>query len=151
MYIPGEKTGLDRIEVIIMSITSENQRAATGSIRYSRLLVLITFYGLIVTFSVKTMAAVVAGSNPAAAVAVWVFQTAPLLIFIPGLHARHLRTYAWLSFVSLLYFIPSVVTAFRPDALYYGLLLSLLCTGLFIALVAYIYLARKYAGGTLQN
>lgn len=135
-----------------MSITSGNQRVqAPGSIRYSRLMIMIAFYGLILTFSVKTMVAVVAAGNPAAAVAVWVFQTAPLLIFIPGLHARHLRTYAWLSFVSLLYFVPAVVTAFRPDALYYGLLLSLLCTGLFSALVAYIHLVRKYAGGTLQN
>ncbi len=134
-----------------MNSSTKNHRKETSSIRYSRLLVLIAFYGLILTFSVKTMAAVVTGSNPAAAVAVWVFQTAPLLIFIPGLYARHLRTYAWLSFVSLLYFIPSVVTAFRPDALYYGLLLSLLCTLLFSGLVAYIHLARKYAGGTLQN
>jgi len=134
-----------------MSSASENHHKVTGGIRYSQLLVLIAFYGLILTFSVKTMAAVVLGSNPAAAVAVWVFQTAPLLIFIPGLYARHLRTYAWLSFVSLLYFIPSVLTAFRPDALYYGLFLSLLSTVLFSALVAYIHLARKYGGGTLQN
>ena len=129
----------------------ESHGKATHRIRYSRLLVLIAFYGLILTFSVKTMMAVATGSNPAAAVAVWVFQTAPLLIFIPGLYARHLRTYAWLSFVSLLYFIPSVLTAFRPDALYFGLWLSLLCTLLFSGLVAYIHLARKYAGGTLQN
>jgi len=132
-----------------MSLASKNHHKATSSIRYSRLLVLMAFYGLILTFSVKTMAAVVAGSNPAAAVAVWIFQTAPLLIFIPGLYARHLRTYAWLSFVSLLYFIPSVLTAFRPDALQYGLFLSLLCTVLFSALVTYIHLVRKYAGGTL--
>jgi uncharacterized membrane protein len=135
-----------------MKITTENQRAsAPGNISVSRLLVMIAFYGLVLTFSIKTMVAIIAGGNPAAAVAVWVFQTAPLLIFIPGLHARHLRTFAWLSFVSLIYFIPSVLTAFQPDALYYGLLLSLLCTVLFSGLVAYIHLVRKYAGGTLQN
>jgi len=73
----------------------------------------------------------------------WLFKTLPLAIFIPGLRARKLRTYAWLSFVSLLYFVQSVQTAFTVDDRAYGVLVTLIISCLFCALVVYI---RSYRG-----
>lgn len=38
----------------------------------------------------------------------WLVQCVPLLIFVPGLLRESHRSYSWLCFVVLLYFIPSV-------------------------------------------
>jgi len=67
----------------------------------------------------------------------------PLAIFVPGLRARKLRTYAWLSFVSLLYFVQSVQTAFTVEDRAYGIVVTLIISCLFCALVVYI---RSYRG-----
>jgi uncharacterized membrane protein len=121
------------------------------SIDLSRYLVLGAFYGLLLTFVSKTILAISAGGNIAAELFIGAIQTVPLLIFVPGLRAAHLRTHAWLSFVSLLYFTASVTVAFTPGAMAYGILLSVLSMALFIGLVAYIHLVRKHQGGTLQQ
>ena len=73
----------------------------------------------------------------------------PLLIFLPGLRRNTLRSYAWLSFVVLMYFTHAVVTAFVPGELFYGLIYSTLCVGLFCALLMYIRMAKKHLGLTL--
>ena len=39
---------------------------------------------------------------------IWVVRVAPLLVFIPGMIADKLRSYIWVCFVSLLYFISLV-------------------------------------------
>jgi uncharacterized membrane protein len=43
---------------------------------------------------------------------VWAALSLPLLIFVPGLWRGGLRSYAWLSFVSLLYFAQAVTALF---------------------------------------
>jgi uncharacterized membrane protein len=43
---------------------------------------------------------------------VWVFLSLPLAIFLPGLWRGGLRSYAWTSFVSLLYFAQAVTAIF---------------------------------------
>jgi uncharacterized membrane protein len=50
---------------------------------------------------------------------VWLLLSLPLLIFLPGLWRGGMRSYAWLSFVSMLYFAQSVTTLFvvQPRAL----------------------------------
>ena len=47
---------------------------------------------------------------------VWLIQCVPLLIFTPGLLSLHRRTFLWLCFVILLYFINAVVAVMRPNA-----------------------------------
>ncbi len=42
---------------------------------------------------------------------IWVVQCLPLLIFIPGILKSKYRTYSWLCFVLLVYFINTVVNA----------------------------------------
>jgi uncharacterized membrane protein len=49
---------------------------------------------------------------------IWLGALLPLLIFLPGMLRDRLRSYIWLCFVSLLYFIALVERLFaRPDAL----------------------------------
>jgi len=47
---------------------------------------------------------------------VWLALLAPLLIFVPGLVRDRLRTYIWLCFVLLLYFMRLVVALFAQPA-----------------------------------
>jgi uncharacterized membrane protein len=47
---------------------------------------------------------------------VWLAVLLPLLIFLPGMLRDNLRTFIWLCFVCLLYFMRLVVAVFaRPD------------------------------------
>jgi uncharacterized membrane protein len=49
---------------------------------------------------------------------IWLGKLAPLLIFVPGMRRDNLRTYIWLCFVSLLYFIALVERLFaQPESL----------------------------------
>lgn len=48
---------------------------------------------------------------------VWIFWFLPLLVLLPGLLRDRLRSVAWLSFVSLMYFIWAVLRVFaEPDS-----------------------------------
>jgi len=71
-------------------------------------------------------------------VVIWLIQLTPLLIFLPGLRRSRVRSYAWLSFVVLMYFTHSVLTAFTPGRLIIGLLEALFCSLLFVALILFI-------------
>lgn len=48
---------------------------------------------------------------------VWVALLLPLVVFIPGILKDNLRSYIWLCFVSLLYFMRLVIALFaQPDS-----------------------------------
>ena len=47
---------------------------------------------------------------------IWVLRIAPLLIFLPGPLRDNLRTYIWLCFVVLLYFLTLVLRLFNDPA-----------------------------------
>jgi uncharacterized membrane protein len=134
-----------------MSNPMNNESSAPAVVRHSRTTVLISFYALLFSFVLRALWQIAQGMPVIVGVIICLVQTAPLLIFLPGLRRRHLRTYAWLSFASMLYFIPAVLTAFTPGVLLYGLWLTLLCTVLFCALVSYIHFARKLSGESLQS
>ena len=102
-------------------------------------LVFCSYYGLIIYFAVNSVLAV--GFGIAALLVVWLIQIAPLLLFAPGLHRRHLRTYAWLCFVVLLYFIHGVLLVFDPSRIWLGLTEVVLCVALFACLFVFI---RQY-------
>ena len=104
-----------------------------------RIIVLLAFYGLILLFFVNSL--LITTKAGVTTVVIWLIQTIPLLIFAPALHRNHLRAYAWLSFVALIYFVHGVQTAFSPERLVSGVIESLLCSLLFCGLVVYI---RKY-------
>ena len=76
-------------------------------------------------------------------VVVWLFLSLPLVIFVPGIHRGAINSFAWLSFVSLLYFAQSVTALFVPSWRWLDVLHLILTVTLFIgAMLAVRYTAR---------
>lgn len=113
-------------------------------IEHSRIATNISFYTLLATMTLYSLWQIPNGGNITAVAVLWVLKMVPLLIFIPGLRKRHLRTYAWLSFVVLLYFILGVQTAFIEQTRIYGIIITVLLSMLFCALVLYIRAYRNF-------
>lgn len=63
----------------------------------------------------------------------WVLQCLPLLLFVPGIKARQPRTYIWLCFVLLFYFIKAVEGAFASNRAWIDFILLTLTCILFIS------------------
>ena len=94
----------------------------------SRIWVLFSFIGMFILLTGNSILFPTEGART------WVivlFQTLPLLLFIPGVWTRRPRSHAWLCFVSLLYFTQGVTQAFIPDHKIFGLTLSVLSITLF--------------------
>lgn len=129
------------------------QQQATGqaatAVRRSHLLVMATYFGMMGLFTGKLIVNLGRGMPITLAVFFWLFPVLPLLVFLPGLRQRAIRTHAWLSFVILLYFAHAVSVAFTSGTRLYGLALTLMCTALFCALVFHIRTARKHLGLSL--
>lgn len=68
---------------------------------------------------------------------VWLVKMIALLIFIPGLYKKSERTSAWLSYVSMLYFIFAVLLIYTPNAFYYGWAMSISTFLLFVFSMLY--------------
>ena len=99
-------------------------------------------YGLLLNFLVSSL--MVLNGLAAATLVIWLVQIIPLAIFLPGLHQRRLRSFAWVSFVILLYFMHGVLVAFDPGRRWFGLIEVSLCTVAFVALIIYIRQYRQY-------
>ena len=112
------------------------------NVALSRLGVLSFYYSLIGFFVISTplMLGVLSLGNTA----ISFIQVFPLLLFARGLQTTRARTYGWMSFVVLLYFIHGVLVAFRAEQLIQGLIEVGLCTGLFVALVLFIRSYREH-------
>jgi uncharacterized membrane protein len=67
---------------------------------------------LLAAIACQTLLMPSGGRSPNAIV--WLVCSLPLAMFLPGLWRGGVRTYAWLSFVSLLYFAQSVTALFGP-------------------------------------
>lgn len=67
---------------------------------------------LLLLVAVDTLIAPTGGRQPNPVV--WFALSLPLLIFIPGVWRGGLYSFAWLSFVSLLYFAQAVTVLFTP-------------------------------------
>lgn len=105
---------------------------------------MITFYALLTLFTAYGVMQFIQTGNLPAVIFLWTIKMLPLMIFIPGLHKRHLRTYAWLSFVTLLYFVIGVQTAFVETTRIYGIIVTLAFSVLFCALILYIRSFRNF-------
>jgi uncharacterized membrane protein len=73
----------------------------------------------------------------------WLVQILPLSAFLPGLIGNKLRSYQWLCFVILLYFISGVLNIFTPEKLISGIMLTLFCVLLFCFAIFYIHDEQK--------
>ena len=111
---------------------------------WSRAIVLACSYGLLLYFLVSSIAAL--DGIVVATFVIWLLQILPLLIFLPGLHKSRLRSYAWVSFVVLLYFMHGVLVAFSPSRLMFGLVEVALCAMLFVSLIIFIRQFRDHYG-----
>lgn len=100
-----------------------------------RLILITLFAALVAYFAINSYMAL--GLSPALPV-IWIVQTLPLLIFLPGLLKGKARTYAWLSFVVLLYFIHGVLLAFDEQRRWLGVIEVSLCVLMFVYLVLFI-------------
>ena len=112
------------------------------NIQRTRIATLFIYYALLTYFAVN--AAIVFEEIKLASLVIWVIQIIPLLLFVAGLHRAQLRSYAWLCFVVLLYFMHGVLVAFQPQRLWLGLIEVTLCSLLFILLILFIRQYRKH-------
>ena len=62
----------------------------------------------------------------------WSLQSLPLLLLLPGLLQKHYRSYSWLCFLLLLYFISYVVQVYASNRNGYDIAGLLVIVGLFI-------------------
>jgi uncharacterized membrane protein len=69
---------------------------------------------------------------------VWFFKLAPLLLVLPGALRDRLRSWVWVSFVSLLYFLFAVQRVFAEPAALRGQLELLAVVVLFLASMLYV-------------
>lgn len=113
--------------------------ALPSNIELLRKSLLAAYYALLAYFVFT--AATVFGDFRAASFAIWLIQVTPLLIFAPGLHRAVLRTYGWVSFVILLYFMHGVLIAFDPERFWLGIVEVSLCVTIFVLLILFI---RQY-------
>lgn len=79
------------------------------------------------------------GINPT----VWLIQAVPLLVFVPGLLKNHYRTYSWVCFIILFYFIQAVSGAFTSTANITDLI--------FVGLTVYLFVAAMMASRWAQR
>lgn len=77
-----------------------------------RQLTFISLLALLIVIAIDTLILPSRGRSPNPVV--WVLLSLPLLIFVLGLRRGSINSFAWLSFVSLLYFAQSVTSLFMP-------------------------------------
>ena len=109
--------------------------------RRSRLITLICLTGLLVVVAIDTLIMPTRDRSPN--VVVWLILSLPLLIFVPGVRRGSVNSFAWLSFVSLLYFAQSVTSLFLPWWRWLDVVHLILTVTLFIgAMLSVRYVAR---------
>ena len=79
-------------------------------VRY-RNLVLAIFYSLFLVLFLNALVMTIGVS--VTTFIIWLLQVFPLTLFISGLHRFKVRTFQWLSFVVLMYFVHGVLTGFH--------------------------------------
>lgn len=81
---------------------------------------------------------------------IWLIQTLPLWLFVPGLHAGRARSGVWLGFVLMFYFVFAVLKAFAPGL--HGLLATVeavLISGVFMLVIRFVKAQRATQNGAL--
>jgi uncharacterized membrane protein len=102
-------------------------------------LLLGCWLGLLLVFT----AALVLRDN--ASIGLWLMQTVPLLLTLPGLLKLKSRALQWLGFLVLFYFTNGVLQASsaEPAQRWLGLVTLLLCLVLFTAVIVAVRSTRK--------
>lgn len=98
--------------------------------------ILICFYGLIFTFFFTSL--FVTPISAFSKIIIWVIQIIPLLAFSFGVHAKHLRSMIWLSFISLIYCMVAVLSVLEEKRGILDIAEFIFSAGLFLSLILYI-------------
>ncbi len=69
---------------------------------------------------------------------VWLVKTGPLLVFLPGLLKDNLRSYIWLCFVCLMYFLALVLRLFAMPGELWGIVGTICVVSLFCSAMLYV-------------
>ena len=69
---------------------------------------------------------------------IWLVRLLPLLIFVPGMRADRLRSYIWLCFVCLLYFMMLVLRLFADPTNMVSILGMMSVVSLFVSAMLYV-------------
>lgn len=77
-------------------------------LRLARATCHISYIALLLLFVVYNLTA------EAGSLKLWLVQSLPLAIFIPGMFRQRYRTYSWMCFVVLIYFTHAVVNVMSP-------------------------------------
>lgn len=72
-------------------------------------------------------------SDREASLSVWALASLPLLVFFPGLVRRNFRSYIWLCFVLLLYFLKLVLNLWHPLVSWVDWALVMTLVGLYVS------------------
>lgn len=99
--------------------------------------VLISLVAILLTLTVENWQSV------PLSISRWLIQIIPLMAFLPTLISNKLRSYQWLCFVILLYFIVGVLSIFTPEKLFTGIVLTFFCVLLFSSAIFYIHQQQK--------
>ena len=98
--------------------------------------ILICFYGLIITFFLSNL--LVTPISVFSKIIIWVIQIIPLLAFSFGVHAKHVRSMIWLSFISLIYCMQAVLSVLEEKKSILDISEFFFSSGLFLSLILYI-------------
>jgi len=103
--------------------------------RLSRYLVLLCFFGLLLVFTLSQLLFPSCGRSPN--LVIWLLHMLPLSLFVSGIIRQNVRTYVWLCFVMLGYFLLAVQSIFACPSLLNAIELAFIVV-LFIAAMLYV-------------
>lgn len=120
---PATETGKRKKEIVI---TETDAIVLEKKLRIGRLLTLGCYTGLLLLFTLLNLV------RETGNVKLWLVQCIPLLIFIPALRNETHRSYSWLCFVALMYFV-AIIPMLMSRWWWSDWLITLLVTVLFTA------------------
>ncbi len=113
------ETGKRKKDIII---TDADALVLEKKLRTGKLITLLSFGGLLIIFTLLNL------TSEKLNLVFWLFQMFPLLIFIPLLRKPTHRTYSWLCFVSLMYFVGIIPLLMSSWTFAYWLITLLTCS-----------------------
>ncbi len=78
---------------------------------------------------------------------IFVIQALPFVALFPGMFKRHWRSYAWLCFIVLLYFMNATLALFSPQRLVIDWFIMLAVVSVFMAAMMFVRWRRVELAG----
>lgn len=122
-HAPATEHGKRKKEIII---TDTDAVILQKKLRIGRILTLGCYAGLLLLFTALNLL------RESGNIKLWLVQVIPLLVFIPALRYETHRSYSWLCFVALMYFLV-IIPLLMTRWLWSDWLITVLVTVLFIA------------------